>query len=668
MQVEESRLQSIRGKLIITGVAVLALVAQPLYGAVAAHVASAATDTIPVNLTVSRGGRSVTNGPINNLSTNIVLNFDAVQGADQYNTRVVHPNGSTEVWNSHNNTWLARDGAPSQGQFGAHGDGDYTYEVRARSAATREWSAYSAPVVLTYDTTAPMIDSITANNRDFATDGSAIVSGKDGIQFGFTISDEYAGHDYTYAEVKRSNGAWVQGTSGVHLRGSNPTWTIPADRVTGEGGYVLKLCPRDRIGNGNCVEYPFTVDNTAPTLQINGSTESGRYFGSGRVGAAASVDDFDRLVIEQRRANGEYTHRHTYTQWGGTANLSWLGDGEYRTQVFDPAGNESGAVTFTIDTTPPTIESITLDRTLTNQNQIIVRGTVTDLNLEDYNIRVYNADRSALVSPWIGYTGTENVEDGTLARLNISSLADGDYWVRVWADDLAGNRSGISSHIYVPFTVDRTAPAAPAVTSGGATTVSGAAEAGSIVTVFIAGEQVGITTANSNGIWSFTFDPALASGTHSVTARATDQAGNTSSSSIVRTILVTPVGSGSGSSGLPFTGSGNSDSDNDDSSNTTSDDNETIAFNNNLITTGNVGGFGLGLLEDSDNTGVLGAQSGDDDGNVAGAASNVAQAADDPRGFTLAGLAWYWWLAIVAGVGLLWWLIAAARRRNSEQA
>ncbi|KFC95313.1 Ig-like domain-containing protein, partial [Leminorella grimontii] len=90
------------------------------------------------------------------------------------------------------------------------------------------------------------------------------------------------------------------------------------------------------------------------------------------------------------------------------------------------------------------------------------------------------------------------------------------------------------------LTVDTVAPDAPTITDtvGGSTisdttpTISGKAEAGAVVTIFDGEDNpIGSTTADDSGDWHFTLDEPLGEGGHSLTATATDAAGNESSAS-----------------------------------------------------------------------------------------------------------------------------------------
>ena len=61
-------------------------------------------------------------------------------------------------------------------------------------------------------------------------------------------------------------------------------------------------------------------------------------------------------------------------------------------------------------------------------------------------------------------------------------------------------------------------------------TLNGTAEANSTITVFDNSTQLGTTTANSSGAWTYATG-ALANGSQSFTATATDAAGNVSAAS-----------------------------------------------------------------------------------------------------------------------------------------
>ena len=115
-------------------------------------------------------------------------------------------------------------------------------------------------------------------------------------------------------------------------------------------------------------------------------------------------------------------------------------------------------------------------------------------------------------------------------------IADGVFVVSVSARDQAGNEGGLTTG--PTFTIDSLAPMAPVIITPAANAqqdvdrpmiVTGGAEAGSTVTVYIDGRAVGTATADESGRFSVRVDPALiGQGPHVVEADARDAAGNTS--------------------------------------------------------------------------------------------------------------------------------------------
>jgi hypothetical protein len=109
--------------------------------------------------------------------------------------------------------------------------------------------------------------------------------------------------------------------------------------------------------------------------------------------------------------------------------------------------------------------------------------------------------------------------------------------------DLNGNALGANKS-WTFKTVDTIAPAAPAITSpqengfvGASFTLSGTAEPNATVEVFEGTTSKGKTQTNGSGVWSKALS-GLSEGAHTYTARATDAAGNTSSTSNPRTVRV----------------------------------------------------------------------------------------------------------------------------------
>ena len=75
------------------------------------------------------------------------------------------------------------------------------------------------------------------------------------------------------------------------------------------------------------------------------------------------------------------------------------------------------------------------------------------------------------------------------------------------------------------------------ITNDNTLTLTGTAEANATVKVFDGATLLGSATANGSGAWSYT-TAALANGSHSLTATATDAAGNTGAASAALSVTI----------------------------------------------------------------------------------------------------------------------------------
>jgi hypothetical protein len=138
-------------------------------------------------------------------------------------------------------------------------------------------------------------------------------------------------------------------------------------------------------------------------------------------------------------------------------------------------------------------------------------------------------------------TGALDPVTGVWTLQPATALADGQHTIAARVADQLGHLSNVSAAITV--TIDATPPLPPAtpdlvaasdlgvsasddITSDNTPTFSGTAEANTVVTVYSdVAVPLGTATAGGAGTWSFT-SPALADGSHQITALAADTAGN----------------------------------------------------------------------------------------------------------------------------------------------
>lgn len=164
---------------------------------------------------------------------------------------------------------------------------------------------------------------------------------------------------------------------------------------------------------------------------------------------------------------------------------------------------------------------------------------------------------------------TVKIYDGStqIGSTTATSTGAWDYISQVLTDAkhtltaTATNSSGTSAaSAALAVTVD-TKVAAPTITNDTVNSVnqvvaSGTAEANSAIKVYDGTTQVGTATTDSSGAWTVT-TAALAAGTHALTAKATDIAGNVSAASATFDPVIGSSGSpGTGTSGTGTSGSG----------------------------------------------------------------------------------------------------------------
>ena len=201
-----------------------------------------------------------------------------------------------------------------------------------------------------------------------------------------------------------------------------------------------------------------------------------------------------------------------------------------------------------IDTTAPVAPSIasfstdsgTVGDHITNDNTLTLTGT---------------AEANATVKVFDGATllGSAVANGSGAWSYTTAALTNGAHSLTATATDAAGNTGVASAALAV--TIDTTAPVAPSITSfspdtgtvgdgitnANVLTLTGSAEANATVKVFDGATLLGSAVANGSGAWSYT-TAALANGAHSLTATATDAAGNTgvASAALAVTIMAPP--------------------------------------------------------------------------------------------------------------------------------
>ncbi|MEG5482574.1 BapA/Bap/LapF family large adhesin [Enterobacter kobei] len=440
----------------------------------------------------------------------------------------VQPNGS---W-----TWTADS---------TLADGQHTFTVSASDPAGNT-SASSAPLNVTVDT----LDPTAPDNLNLAAEGTPLTGTAE------------AGSIITVM-----NGSTVIGTGVVDSTGNFSIAVSPAP----QDGATLTVSATDASGRTspdatynvigtlpNLPDIPVITainDDAAPltgdvkgkttndiTPALTGTAEAGSlvtiYQDGGLTPVATVTADGSGNWSYTPAALGEGLHSFEVT---ATLNGATSGRSPAASVTVDLTAPGAPTIGAVIDDVGPGTGPLTNGQT-TNDNQPTLTGTgaVGD------TISVYN-NGTLLGSVVVGNTGTWSFTPP-------SSLAEGTHVLTIRETDPAGNQSAPSAGFTVVVDTVSTTPVitnvtddvgntATTVVSGTPTndatpTLSGTAEANSVVTIFDGGTQIGVVTADGTGAWTFTPETALAEGSHSFTAQATDPQGNVSAVSGAWSVVV----------------------------------------------------------------------------------------------------------------------------------
>ena len=282
-----------------------------------------------------------------------------------------------------------------------------------------------------------------------------------------------------------------------------------------------------------------TTNDTTPTL--TGTAQAGSqiaiYLDGGVTPVSTVTADGSGNWSYTPAALGEGLHTFEVT---ATLNGQTSGRSPAASVTVDLTAPGTPTIGAVIDDVGPGTGPLTSGQT-TNDNQPTLTGTgaVGD------TISIYN-NGVLLDSVVIGNTGTWSYTTPV--------LAEGNHVLTIRETDPAGNQSGpsagftvvvdsVSATPVITNVTDNVGNAATTVVSGGLTndatpTLTGTADANSVVTLFDGGTQIAVVTADNTGTWTFTPDTALGEGSHSFTVRATDPQGNLSAVSAPWSVVV----------------------------------------------------------------------------------------------------------------------------------
>jgi hypothetical protein len=449
------------------------------------------------------------------------------------------------------------DGAAQIGTVTADGSGNWTFNTATLSDGAHSFTAVasdaagnestsSSPLIATIDTLAPSAPTITGFSDDTGTQG-------DGQTADNTLT--FTGTAEAGATVNLFAGAVNVGQA---VADGDGNWTVTTAAMA-NGSYSFTAVATDIAGNSSfaSTNTNVTINATAPNAPVitGYSTDSG-VAGDGLTNDATPTISGSAVSGETISIyDGATLLGTTFTDGAGNWNFTSpaLADGLHNitataTNAEGTTGAASGVLALTIDTVAPAAPVVF---SISDDTNIPFDGQTSDNTLTFTG----RAEVGATVNVYLGATivATGVVDGDGNWSATTGELADGYYSFDVRAVDAAGNASPTASGGIM--VVDTSSPAAPTITgysndngvigdnltSDATLTLTGTAAAGSqSIAIYDGATLLGTATVAGGGTWSFT-TATLADGAHSLTAVASDAAGNASDASAALVVTIDTV-------------------------------------------------------------------------------------------------------------------------------
>ncbi|WP_404338825.1 retention module-containing protein [Pseudoalteromonas mariniglutinosa] len=321
------------------------------------------------------------------------------------------------------------------------------------------------------------------------------------------------------------NGAEQTLTAMIAADGS---WSVEASDDIGEGEYTVVATVIDATGNSATDTATGVIDITAPIVSIDQLNDSAdvRPLISGQSSGVPTGTTVTLVITDANGTEQTLTAMIAADGSWSVAATDDIAEGEYTVvaTVSDAAGNQgSESQTGVIDITAP---NITIDApTLTNDNTPTVTGS-SDLINSDLVVTFTDSNN-------LSHSVTVQTDNnGDWSADASQTLAEGEYSVSASVTDAAGNTRSVDD----TGTIDTVAPElafTPTFILGQLVSLTGTSDlpAGSNVTITQNLVGGGILTysaiTDANGDWSLIGLSVPLVNLVSITASATDEAGNT---------------------------------------------------------------------------------------------------------------------------------------------
>ncbi|WP_434299375.1 adventurous gliding motility protein AgmC [Corallococcus exiguus] len=382
---------------------------------------------------------------------------------------------------------------------------DGTYTVTAVSTNAQGTNSSTATTTFTVDQTPPVVAISTPLDGAVLNTPNVTVTGTSTDAAFVTLT--FDGASYGPISVDASG-----------------NWSFALPGPLAEDTYTVTATATDAAGNTSTPDSStFTVDLTAPTVAIsspadgaiigtNTVTVTGTSTGATSVTLTYGGTNYGPIPVD---ASGNWSYALPVTLPEGPNTVTAVST--------DAAGNTSTTATstFTVDLTVPTVAISTPGNgTSVNTATVTVTGTTT------------NATSVTLTFEGASYGPVTVDASGNWSYALPGPLAEGSYTVTAVSTNGAGTNSATATST---FTVDLTPPTVAISTPvDGSTvntpnvTVTGTSTGATSVTLTYNGTDYGPIPVDGSGNWSYPLPVTLPEGPITVTATATDAAGNTS--------------------------------------------------------------------------------------------------------------------------------------------
>ena len=427
-------------------------------------------------------------------------------------------------------------------------DGEHTLTVRAKDAAGNV-SLLSDTLKVKIDTTAP-VDPVLQKLGGASDTGISSIDGITNIAIPVITGTAEAG-----SKVELFDGTKSVGTSTAGVDGK---YSITPIKFT-DGAHTLTVKSTDVAGNISVASSVLSImtDTVGPAVPLITSKSGAinnnapNIAGTAEANSTVTVFKISNSAVSQigpalpvSTAIGSVTADAT-GKWSYTVT-NLLADGTYQfsVQATDIAGNMSSntaPISITVDTVAPD-RPVSVALTTASDTGVSATDGITNVNTPTVTGM---AEAGSTVTLYEGATVLGTGKAGSTGAFSITSskLVDGNHLLSTKAVDAAGNESLLSASVNM-FVVT-TVPDLPVITTKGATstatpTITGTAKPLTTVTVMDGTVKLGTVAADMQGGWTFIVPDGvkLSEGSHSLTATASDNAGNVSKPSLVAALTV----------------------------------------------------------------------------------------------------------------------------------